>query len=103
MYAPPGMPRWRHRLTLALACFDGEPSAEEIAEATGYRPSSAEAYLRAMTRDGLVDVARHEDEIGRLPSTFSLTAEGEVLFTEIVNADAALRRLARQRRIRQRA
>ncbi|MCK1531163.1 MarR family transcriptional regulator [Bradyrhizobium sp. 182] len=95
------MPRWQHRLLLDLAC-NPNATVEEIATACGYKLSSCVAYLNAMSRAGLIDVAHNEDDCGRLPSTYRLTDEGEALFEEIVTADAALERLSRQRRRRQR-
>src|SRR6478735_43707 len=99
MYRIPGMPKWQHRLLLDLAC-NPSSDAEEIAAATGFKLSTCERYLSTMTKDGLVSSARHADEIGRLPNTYSLTEAGEKLFEETVSADAALQRLAQRARRR---
>lgn len=99
VYCPPGMSRWWHSLLIDIAC-NPESTAEDLALATGFRLSTVGTYLNTMIRAALVDFVRHEDEDGRLPNTYSLAESGEALFEQIIEADAALKRLARQRRVK---
>lgn len=98
MYTPPDMPRWQHRLLLAIPCFDGEPSAAELAQSCGLELSSCVTYLGKMRCAGHVAVAHHVDDCGRLPSTYRLTEAGDRLFEQLIDATESLKRLAKQRR-----
>jgi DNA-binding IclR family transcriptional regulator len=100
VYRPPSLPKWQHRLLLTVPCFDGEPTAEEIAAATGYKLSTCKTYLCALTRAGLVAAVHRADEFGALPITYHLTQAGERIFEEIAAADAALRKLRFVQRVR---
>jgi DNA-binding MarR family transcriptional regulator len=93
------MPRWWHKLLIDLAC-NPDATAEDLSVATGYTLSTVGVYLNSMIRAAIVDFVRHEDEDGRLPNTYSLTDTGERMFEQIIEADAALKRLAGQRRVK---
>lgn len=104
MYRLPDCPKWHPKLILKIACFDGEPSAEEVAAVSGYKPSSTEVYLRAMARAGLVIASRHVDEDGfRAPTTYRLAEAGERMFDHIVTVDEAFKRANRRQGAARRA
>jgi DNA-binding MarR family transcriptional regulator len=88
-------------LLIAAVIAPGSTTSE-IAKLTGYKASSVETLLVRMRRANLVDSFREgadefDDADAPQPHLWQATDKGELLFAQIFEHDAALRRLEKKR------